>query len=139
MAVFLMSIKPKFGEEILKGLKKYELRRLVGPLVEPGDLLYLYFTKPAGAVIGRFTAGIVFLVPAGSISRLLGELGDVGIGAEDLEYVKGAKYAMLIQVKNPEACTAPVRLSDAGLRPPPSYRRLKGEGAEALSRLCVRS
>lgn len=134
-----MSIKPKFGEEILKGLKKYELRRLVGPLVEPGDLVYLYFTKPVGAVVGRFTAGIVFLVPMRSISRLLGELGDVGIGAEDLEYVKGAKYAMLIQVKNLEACTAPVKLSEAGLRPPPSYRRLKGREAEALSRLCARS
>lgn len=57
--------------------------------MEPGDLVYLYFTKPVGAVVGRFTAGILLLVPMWSISRLLGELGDVGIGAEDLEYVKG--------------------------------------------------
>jgi predicted transcriptional regulator len=33
---YLMSIKPKFGEGTLSGAKKYELRRLAGPLVEPG-------------------------------------------------------------------------------------------------------
>lgn len=45
---------------------------------------------------------------------------------------------MSIQLKNLEACMAPVRLSEAGIRPPPSYRRLKEREAEALSRLCAR-
>ncbi len=131
-----MSIKPKFGEEILSGAKKYELRRLAGPLVEPGDQVFLYFTKPAAAVAGHFVAGIVFLAPVENLPRLLKELGDVGIGEEDLRYVEGARYAMLIEVKNSTRCTKPVKPADVGLRPPPSYRRIDKRTADKLLALC---
>lgn len=132
----LMSIKPRFGWEILSGRKKYELRRLAGPLVEPGDVVYLYFTKPTAAVAGRFTAGVVFVAPPSNIPQLLAELGDVGVGGEDMEYVRGARYAMLIQVREPAQCRAPVKLSDLGLRPPPSYRRLDRYTGGRLDVLC---
>ncbi|NYR14405.1 hypothetical protein HC235_00140 [Pyrobaculum arsenaticum] len=131
-----MSIKPRFGDEILSGSKKYELRRLVGPLVELGDVVYLYFTRPVSAVAGRFTAGLVFIVPPENLGRLLAELGDVGIGEDDLKYVEGARYAMLIQVRNPARCRAAVRLSEIGEPPPPSYRKIAKKKAEQLATLC---
>jgi Uncharacterized conserved protein, COG4933 len=133
---YLMSIKPKFGEGILAGAKRYELRRLAGPLVEPGDQVFLYFTKPAAAVAGHFTSGVVFIVPPRNLLRLLAELGDVGVGEEDVKYVEGARYAMLIQVKAPTRCAKPVKLADAGLRPPPSYRRIDKRAADKLLALC---
>jgi len=132
----LMSIKPKFGEEILSGAKKYELRRLAGPLVEPGDQIFLYFTKPAAAVAGHFVAGVVFLAPVENLPRLLKELGDVGIGEEDLKYVEGARYAMLIEVKNRARCAKLVKPADLGLRPPPSYRRIDKRTADKLLAMC---
>ena len=92
-----MSIKPRFGEEVLSGSKRYELRRLVGPLVEPGD---------------------------------------VGVGEEDLKYVEGARYAMLIQVRDPARCRTAVRLSEIGEPPPPSYRKVAKKKAERLATLC---
>jgi predicted transcriptional regulator len=133
---YLMSIKPKFGEEILSGAKKYELRRLAGPLVEPGDRVFLYFTKPVAAVAGHFTSGVVFIVPPRNLPRLLAELGDVGVGEEDVKYVEGARYAMLIQVKAPTQCAKPVKPADAGLRPPPSYRRIDKRAADQLLAMC---
>ncbi len=44
---------------------------------------------------------MVFLVPSRNLPRLLAELGDVGVGEEDVKYVEGARCAMLIQVKAP--------------------------------------
>jgi len=131
-----MSIKPKFGWAILRGEKRYELRRLVGRLIEPGDVVYLYFTKPVGVVHGLFEAGVVFLTPVKNLATLLAELGDVGVGEEDLKYVEGARYAMLIEVKNPRQCNKPVPPAEAGLRPPPSYMRIGKREAEALAELC---
>jgi Uncharacterized conserved protein len=136
MGAFLMSIKPKFGEEILAGVKRYELRRLAGPLVEPGDVVFLYFTRPVAAVAGYFTAGVVFLAPVENLPRLLAELGDVGVGEEDMKYAEGARLVMLIQVKDPVRCARPVRPGEAGLRPPPSYRRVDKRVAERFLALC---
>jgi predicted transcriptional regulator len=104
--------------------------------VEPGDQVFLYFTKPAAAVAGHFVAGIVFLAPVENLPRLLKELGDVGIGEEDLRYVEGARYAMLIEVKNRTRCTKPVKPADVGLRPPPGYRRIDKRTADKLLALC---
>ncbi|MCC6021024.1 MAG: hypothetical protein LM577_06645 [Thermoproteaceae archaeon] len=132
-----MSVKPKFGEEIAWGVKKYELRRLVGPLIQPGDEIFLYFTRPVSAVMCAFKAGLVFLVPAQNLRRLLAELGGVGVGEEDLKYVEGSRYAMLIEVRDLRKCLAPVRLHDVGLRPPPSYVRLRQGAAARLSRACT--
>lgn len=131
-----MSIKPRFGDEILSCSKRYELRRLVGPLVEPGDVVYLYFTRPVSAVAGRFTAGLVFIVPPENLGRLLAELGDVGVRKDDLKYVEGARYAMLIQVRDPARCRTAVRLSEIGEPPPPSYRKVAKKTADLLFALC---
>jgi predicted transcriptional regulator len=136
VAFYLMSIKPKFGEEILAGVKKYELRRLAGPLIEPGDHIFLYFTRPVAAVAGHFVAGVVFLAPVENLPRLLKELGDVGIGEEDLKYVEGARYAMLIEAKNRARCAKLVKPADVGLRPPPSYRRIDKRSADKLLAMC---
>jgi predicted transcriptional regulator len=132
-----MSIKPKFGEEIAQGVKRYELRRLVGPLIQPGDEIFLYFTRPVSAVMCAFRAGLVFLSPVRSLRRLLAELGSVGIGEEDLKYVEGARYAMLIEVRDLRKCLTPVRLHDVWLRPPPSYVRLRQDAAARLSHACA--
>ncbi|ACB39891.1 conserved hypothetical protein [Pyrobaculum neutrophilum V24Sta] len=131
-----MSIKPQLGRQILAGQRRCELRRLAGPLVQPGDAVYLYFTKPAAAVAGRFTAGLVFIAPPRSLPRLLQQLGDCGVGEEDTRRVQGARYAVLIEARSPAPCAAPVPPAAAGLRPPPSYRRLDPRSAARLEALC---
>nr|KJR74186.1 MAG: hypothetical protein TU35_01640 [Thermoproteus sp. AZ2] len=131
-----MSIKPKFGEEILSGFKRYELRRVAAGLIEPGDVVYLYFTRPIAAVVGWFEAGVVYIAPPANLREVAAALGDIGLGDEDWRYVEGAKYAMLIEVKRRARCGRPLPLGELGLRAPPSYARLRPAAARELARLC---
>lgn len=47
----LISIRPVYAESIFAGLKTVELRRRIPP-VAPGLRLWIYVTKPVGAVLG---------------------------------------------------------------------------------------
>lgn len=49
----LMSIKPQFVEEIVKGIKTFEFRKAV--FKRPVDKVVVYASKPVGLVIGEFT------------------------------------------------------------------------------------
>lgn len=51
----LLSIKPKYVEEILKGNKKYEFRKSVFRFKEELSLVYIYSTSPVKKVVGAFT------------------------------------------------------------------------------------
>ena len=53
MAVIIMSIKPEYEEEIMRGDKGVELR-VYGGRIEPGDFVIVYTTKPVGAVRSVF-------------------------------------------------------------------------------------
>jgi Uncharacterized conserved protein len=46
MELVLMSIKPGFGDAILDGRKRAELRRMVNGPITPGDLVVLYLSSP---------------------------------------------------------------------------------------------
>jgi len=50
-----MSIKPKYGLEILRGRKKVELRGSVGTIT-PGDVVVLYLSSPIQAIGGELIA-----------------------------------------------------------------------------------
>lgn len=50
---YLMSIKPKFTELILKGRKTVEVRR-TNMKIASGDTVVMYATKPVGKVVGYF-------------------------------------------------------------------------------------
>lgn len=134
----LMSIKPKFGVEILGGHKKYELRRLLGYLIKPGDSVLLYFTRPARVLAGEFTAGVVFVAEPRRLRAIVEELGDVGIYDEDWEYVEGAKMAMLIEARNPVKCANEVGVDEVKKYAfiPPSYSPLRRSAARKLKELC---
>jgi len=58
--VVLLSIKPKFAEEILSGVKMFELR--TGSGIESGSRVVMYVSSPVKALVGEFTAGRVLLV-----------------------------------------------------------------------------
>lgn len=53
----LLSIKPKYAEEILTGKKKYEYRRIAP--VRPVELVWMYATTPVGKIVGCFILGEV--------------------------------------------------------------------------------
>lgn len=50
----LISVKPNYAEAILSGEKTIELRRRM-PAIDPGTRLWIYATRPIGAVVGVAT------------------------------------------------------------------------------------
>ncbi|MHC1600939.1 MAG: DNA-binding protein [Candidatus Nezhaarchaeales archaeon] len=126
--VLLMSIKPKYGYDILRGIKKIELRGFVGDIA-PGDIVVLYLSSPVQAICGEFRVGrVVFGLE--EARRFVDNYGDSGVSDEDWLYVIGKKRPMAIEVLNPIEYPVKVTLSDLrrlipGFRPPLSYRSVK--------------
>ena len=59
--ILLISIKPKYAEQIFNGEKTVELRRVKTRLTT-GDLVLVYVTSPKQALIGYFKVEKVILV-----------------------------------------------------------------------------
>lgn len=51
----LLSIKPKYVEEIIKGNKRYEFRKSIFKSGEKLKLVYIYSTSPVKKIVGSFT------------------------------------------------------------------------------------
>jgi predicted transcriptional regulator len=117
----LMSIHPKYAEAILRGTKRYELRRM-RPQFPPGTLVWLYATKPRGAIVGCFESGQIISGPPQTMWRSIG--ADLGIESKAFRaYVAGCERVFAIEIR--AACPAPSDLPmPAGLTPPQSYMYL---------------
>ena len=50
----LLSIKPKYVEEILKGKKKYEFRKVIFRCKEDLEMVYIYSSSPVKKIVGAF-------------------------------------------------------------------------------------
>ena len=50
----LLSIKPKFVEEIKQGRKKYELRKKIFKIQDEIENVYIYSTSPVKRIVGMF-------------------------------------------------------------------------------------
>ncbi len=53
----LLSIKPKYVEEIKKRTKKYEFRKSVFKLFEDTDRVFIYSSSPVKKIVGYFKVG----------------------------------------------------------------------------------
>jgi predicted transcriptional regulator len=128
-----MAIRPKFADLILGGQKTYELRRS-RPGFGSGSTVWIYATKPCGAVIGAFEAGEVVSASAGGLWSTLG--ARLGVSPTELEqYLEGAALGYAIEVRRAHRLPVPVPLP-AGAVVPQSYRYLK-RGVAADDQLII--
>jgi len=135
-AVFL-SIRPRFAELILSGVKTVELRR-VRPRVSAGALVLLYASSPVRELVGVCTiAG----VDVGSVSELWKRHGPMsGLQrAEFNSYFEGATRSVAIRVRDARRVVEPRTLEELrtrlpGFTPPQSYSYL---GHDEVTRLEV--
>jgi len=105
----LMSIKPRFAEKILKGEKKFELRRYIFPIPEHSRII-VYASSPIKAILGEFESGRVFKASPEAVWRFVNTFPDAGIEEEDWNYIRGARYALAIEVLNPVYYDTPIPL-----------------------------
>jgi predicted transcriptional regulator len=115
----LMSIRPAFADELYRGAKLFEYRR-VRARIRTGDRVLVYESRPRSYVSGEFRAGRVLTGPP---SRLASLEPDPHVRALVERYLRGAARATAIEVLSLtrwDACVALSELSP-GTRPPQSY------------------
>jgi predicted transcriptional regulator len=133
----IISIRPNYAEAILSGSKTIELRRRI-PIIEVGTRLWIYATRPIGAVIGSAVIdGIVRDTP----EALWNKFADsAGIGRADFDaYFEGAREAIgLLLVKAQRGRHIDIeqlRLMRSGFHPPQVIVRLTKSEADSLREL----
>jgi predicted transcriptional regulator len=123
----LLSIRPKFAEQIFEGSKTVELRR-VRPRVTAGDLVIVYASGHTKALIGAFQVGELVARAPGTIWKRFGSATGLTKSAFD-EYFSGAPTAFGITIAHTWKLATPVLLPALrklrhGFRPPQGYHYL---------------
>jgi predicted transcriptional regulator len=137
----LLSLRPRFAQAILDGVKTVELRR-TRVSAPPGTLLVLYASSPVMAVVGVATLTDRETDSPEAIWRTFGPR--LGLSrAEFSDYLAGVENATALSVADPRPLSDPLTL--AGLRthspfqPPQSYRYVTAADPLPITELTVAS
>ena len=121
----IMSIKPKWCEDIFNGKKRYEVRKTIPKNMKTNTKVYVC-QSGSGGVVGEFTAIKVFKFPGPCVEpeyyqsiEWLFLAGTCLTSRQLLDYLGDAKYFYEIVIKNPVIYETPIPLSEFGLNRPP--------------------
>ncbi|MET1101921.1 MAG: DNA-binding protein [Pyrodictiaceae archaeon] len=128
--IYLISIKPYFAFQIFRGSKKFELRRWAGSSIEEGAIMVVYASGNVRAIIGEFKVGKVIEGRPEEVWRRILSYPESGVDADDWPYIRGAKRAYALEVREPRLYPRRVSLDEIrsilpGWMPPLSYKLLK--------------
>jgi type I restriction enzyme S subunit len=116
----LLSIKPKFVEEIKKGNKKYEFRKTI--FKKDVDKVFIYCSSPVQKIIGYFSIADIIEGSPDEIWECCKE--DSGIDETDFFiYFKNKDTGYAIEIKELELFDPPKdpKTMNPEFRPPQSY------------------
>ena len=119
----LLSIKPKYVEEIMNGNKRYEFRKSIFRCREDVELVYVYSTSPVKKIVGVFTVETIIEDHPRNLWEKFKEFS--GIGEEEFfSYFGGHKKGFAIGIENVEVFEDPIdpKNSIPGFVPPQSFR-----------------
>jgi predicted transcriptional regulator len=136
----VLSLKPRFAEAILAGVKTVELRRTEPKIVVPTRAL-LYAASPARALLGTC---IITSVQPLDLPTLWQDHGS-GAGLlhhEFLEYFEGVDSGTALTLTQPRAFNRPITLQDLrtkpkGFRPPQSFAYVDTKTGDRLIRMAA--
>lgn len=124
MKHILMSIRPRFVNEILDGRKTFELRRK-RVSAEPGDVICIYSTSPQKTLSAVCSVREVLWM---DLISLWDKVKDsCGVSFEEfMNYFQGQDNGCAVELKNVQTLPEAVKLTeirniDPGFRPPQSY------------------
>jgi type I restriction enzyme S subunit len=121
----LLSIKPKFAESIISGMKKYEFRKNAFTKKDIGRV-YIYSTTPIKKIVGIFRINkIIEDKPSALWYRLK---DDAGISEEEFfAYFKNREVGFAFQIVDVEKFENPVdpKIIFPNFVPPQSFRYLE--------------
>ena len=136
----VLSLKPRFAEAILTGVKTVELRRTVPKIVVPTRAL-LYATTPVRALLGACVITRVASAELAVLWREYGSRSDLRY-REFLQYFDGVDAGTALELIQPRAFHRQVSLQDLragprGFRPPQSFAYVDTETGDQLMRLAA--
>jgi Uncharacterized conserved protein len=134
----IISIHPRHANAILDGAKTIELRRRI-PTLSIGTRLWIYATRPVGAVIGMAT---VSRIVRGNPEELWLEFGDqTGIDRVDFDaYFDGAEVAIGLLLVDVRRSIEHVEIEQLrglrdGFHPPQVMMTISNREAQLLHRM----
>ncbi|MBB5576976.1 MULTISPECIES: ASCH domain-containing protein [Rhizobium] len=130
----IISIRPKFVQAIVSGVKTVEVRRRIPP-IQAGTTLWIYATLPIGAVVAVAVAVQIF---RGHPDELWASFGaETGITKEDFDsYFEGTASGVCIYLGHVrEISPIPIRQLRSmrvGFNPPQVISKITAEEARFL-------
>ena len=136
----IISIHPRHAQAILDGAKTVELRRRI-PTLAIGTRLWIYATRPLGAVIGAVTVAQSIRGEPEEIWQNLGS--QTCIEYREYEaYFEGALEAIALILAEPERSPKCIAIQDLrdlrhGFHPPQVLTRISSQEAQSLRRMAM--
>lgn len=134
----LMSIRPRFAQDILAGTKTTELRRRA-PAFRAGDVVVMYETSPTKAIVG---VAVVEGIDDGPTERLWKAARNSAkvSRAEYVSYFAGVSKGSAIRLSGARRLQRPIPLTELQrlaplFRPPQSWCYLSGLPAALAARI----
>lgn len=122
----IISIRPNFAEAIFSGAKTIELRRRI-PHLPIGTRLWIYATKPIGAVLGcAFVEGTI----SGSLEEIWAASSDqAGVSRANFdEYFSGSEKGVALRLTGVQpgqpVSMSTLRILRPGFHPPQTIARI---------------
>lgn len=120
----VLSLKPRFAEAILAGVKTAELRRTEPKIVVPTRAL-LYASTPVRALLGTCIVDSIRSADLATLWRQYGSQSDLHY-REFLQYFRGVGRGTALTLSEPQAFSQQLALEDLratprGFRPPQSF------------------
>lgn len=137
MTNILISIKPKYSQQIFAGTKTIELRRTF-PKLQKNTTAYVYESTPTKAIVGKFNISLSCQFSASQVSLetfWMGNQKEMGVKEIDFfKYYEGAKIFTALFIESPVLFKQPFLLQDLRLfhAPPQSFCYLDNELEELL-------
>ncbi len=134
-----MSFKPIFAYQVVRGVKKLELRKKVFN-IERDSRVLVYASKPIKAIVGEFKVGRVIEGKVRDIWEYAKRVPDSGVDERDLPYIEGGRRILAIEVLNPIEYRKIITINDIRIvipkwRPPRSYTKVRERFRSILEEL----
>ena len=121
----LLSIKPRFVDAILAGVKRFEFRRSI--FSRPVDVVVIYATDPVQRIIAEFDVKGIMEASPDLLWKRTKEFA--GIDQDGFyEYFNGKNKGYAIEVGEVRVYDTPLHpVRDLGVRPPQSFLYLRDQ------------
>ena len=123
----LLSIKPKYVEEIIKRNKEYEFRRSIFRCREDIEMVYMYSTSPVKKIVGRFRIESIIEDHPKNLWESFRDFSGVEV-EEFFNYFGDKETGFAIKIKEVEVFKEPIdpKISIPNFTPPQSFCYIDG-------------